>query len=119
MDYSVVEKIVKSGNSKVFDNWREHATITEAEFLEALKYLSEDPLDERGRLTREVGLTPQGIIYLDRVYDNGADICVFYHDGFVWDGALFEMKTSEREKEAYGDSVITNFKISLSAWDKI
>lgn len=66
MDFSVVEKIVKNGKSKVFNNWREHAPITE------------DPLDDRGRLTREIGLTPQGIIYLDRVYDSYYELQNFF-----------------------------------------
>ena len=53
-------------NSKIFLNWCEHSTITEDEFVSALKWLHGDPRDERGRMTREIGLAPTGILRLTR-----------------------------------------------------
>lgn len=49
-------KLVESGKSKVFAKWQELGLITKEEFIENLKWVCEDPLDEKGRLTREIAL---------------------------------------------------------------
>ena len=94
-------------NSKIFRSWREHSTITEAEFVEALGWLHDDPRDEKGRMTREIGLTPAGIIRLNRSYtDQG--LCYFYHNGELWNGEHF---TTD------GENLKTFHKITLSPED--
>lgn len=49
-------KLVELGKSEVFAKWQELGLITKEEFIEALKWVCEDPLDEKGRLTREIAL---------------------------------------------------------------
>lgn len=49
-------KLVESGKSKVFAKWQELGLITKEEFIENLKWVCEDPLDEKGKLTREIAL---------------------------------------------------------------
>ena len=94
-------------NSKIFKNWCEHSTITEDEFVEALGWLHDDPRDEQGRMTREIGLTPTGILRLTRAYtDNG--LCYFYYDGELWNGEHF---TTD------GENLKTFHKITLSPED--
>lgn len=94
-------------NSKIFRSWQEHSTITEAEFVEALNWLHDDSLDEQGRMTREIGLTPTGILRLTRTYTNDGR-CYFYHNGELWDGEHF---TTD------GENLVTFHKISLSPED--
>ena len=53
-NYEVKERLVKSGKSRVFQNWHTYAGITEEEFLEGLKWVCED-LMPNGYLTRELG----------------------------------------------------------------
>lgn len=53
-DFEIKAKIVRAGNSKVFNNWHDHAGITEAEFIDGLRWLCDDPMPD-GRLTRELG----------------------------------------------------------------
>ena len=96
-----------NSNSKIFLNWCEHSTITEEEFVEALGWLHDDPRDDQGRMTREIGLTPTGILRLTRAYtDNG--LCYFYHNGELWDGEHF---TTD------GENLGTFHKITLSPED--
>ena len=106
-------------NSKIFQNWKEHSTITETEFVEALSWLHDDPRDEKGRMTREIGLTPTGILRLNRAYtDQG--LCYFYHDGKIWNGEHFSTPCrNEKEKRfsADGENLITLHKITLSPED--
>lgn len=49
-------ELVKNGQSKVFENWKEYGLITEDEFIEALNWLCSDPLTGDGNLTREIAL---------------------------------------------------------------
>ena len=94
-------------NSQIFQNWKDHSTITEEEFVSALKWLHGDPRDEQGRMTREIGLTPTGILRLNRAYtDQG--LCYFYHDGELWNGEHF---TTD------GENLVTFHKITLSPED--
>ena len=106
-------------NSKIFLSWCEHSTITEEEFVEALKWLHDDPYDNQGRMTREIGLAPEGILRLTRTYtDDGR--CYFYHDGELWNGEHFSTPCrTEKEKRfsADGENLITFHKISLSPED--
>ena len=95
--FETKKKIVLAGESRIFNNWKEHSTITREEFLEALEWVCSDPLKEDGRMTREIGLTPTRIIKLHRCY--GVDgICTFYCDwkfqngksyGRLWNGEIF------------------------------
>ena len=106
-------------NSKIFQNWKEHSTITEEEFVSALAWLHDDPRDEQGRMTREIGLTPTGILRLNRAYtDQG--LCYFYHDGELWNGEHFTTQCRNEKERAFsadGENLITLHKITLSPED--
>ena len=106
-------------NSQIFQNWKDHSTITEEEFVSALKWLHGDPRDEQGRMTREIGLTPTGILRLTRTYTNDGR-CYFYHNGELWNGEHFSTPCrTEKEKRfsADGENLITLHKITLSPED--
>ena len=49
-------KIVENGGSEVFNNWSKWGLITMEEFIDALKWLEEDPYSDYGTMTREVAL---------------------------------------------------------------
>ena len=108
-----------NSNSRIFLNWCEHSTITEEEFVEALGWLHGDPRDDQGRMTREIGLTPTGILRLTRAYtDNG--LCYFSNNGELWNGEHFSTPCrTEKEKRfsADGESIVTFRKITLSPDD--
>lgn len=56
-DFEIKKKIVLEGGSSVFDNWNKCGLISKAEFIEALKWLCDDPEDAPGGgMTREIGL---------------------------------------------------------------
>jgi hypothetical protein len=117
-NFEAKAKIVNAGNSKVLKNWMEHSSITPADFLDALRWVCEDSLDENGRSTREIGLTPDGIVKLSRVY-NAFGMCTFFHNGNVWDGALFARTATEKERRFYGETVLERHKITLSCKDRV
>ena len=106
-------------NSKIFKNWCEHSTITEEEFVEAISWLHDDPRDEKGRMTREIGLTPTGIIKLTRTYTNDGR-CYFYHNGELWNGEHFTTPCGNEKEKAFsadGENLVTFHKITLSPED--
>ena len=106
-------------NSQIFQNWKSHSTITEEEFVSALKWLHGDPRDEQGRMTREIGLTPTGILRLTRAYTNGGR-CYFYHNGELWNGEHFTTPCRNEKERAFsadGENLITLHKITLSPED--
>lgn len=111
-NFSAKEKIVRSGESKVFRNWNERAGVSMDEFLDGLRWLCDDPADggpECNRLTRELGciasdagkMTPEkervwgppiktrpDIVGLHRLtrkyYDDGSFAGFYYGNGSRW-----------------------------------
>ena len=51
-------ELVKSGKSRVFEEWKLYGGITEEEFIEALRWLAEDPMTEKENSTREISIIP-------------------------------------------------------------
>lgn len=113
-NFEVKKKIVLAGNSRIFNDWAAHSTITMADFLSALQWVCEDALDESGKLTREIALAPDRIVKLRRSNDRFG-ITAFYeypHDNGS-DGDLGSLWSGER----FPDGFIR--KISVSAKDRI
>lgn len=54
--FEVKKNIVLTGNSRIFNNWAEHSSITADDFIVALEWVCDDPLDANGMLTREIAL---------------------------------------------------------------
>lgn len=96
-NFEIKKKIVLAGNSRIFNNWKEHSSITVENFIDALEWLCEDQFDEYGRTTREIGLEPNRVVRLCAIYDKLTG-CAGYVDieelkkpGLHkwWEGALF------------------------------
>jgi hypothetical protein len=122
-NYAIKERLVNEGKSRIFNDWNDHVPLlTKEDFLAALKWVCEDQLDENGKLTREIGLTRNGIVKLKRTY-NAAGMCTMYHildNGEVWglwNGDSFEMPCP-KYIDPSGKCMMT-YKISLSAKDRI
>lgn len=104
--FEIKEKIVRKGESRIFNNWHENAGIEMEDFIDGLRWLCDDPMPG-GRLTRELGCIcradagmtdeqraiwytgpkPEGVVRLyrlTRVYDKDGH-CAFYDDeGRLW-----------------------------------
>ena len=114
--FEVKKNIVLTGNSRIFNNWAEHSSITADDFIVALEWVCDDPLDANGMLTREIALAPDGIVKLRRINDHHTGITSFYKFegdnggengklGTIWGGEIFD------------DGFMR--KISLSAKDRV
>ena len=55
--FEVKKNLVLTGNSRIFNNWAEHSSITADDFIVALEWVCDDPLDANGMLTRAVSYT--------------------------------------------------------------
>lgn len=106
-DFEIKAKIVRAGDSRVFNDWHEQSGISMEEFIEGLRWVCEDPATN-GILTRELGCvrrwdagyTPEqiewmgtvkddgrkpGLVRLKRVYYNDGSFAGFYdEDGRLW-----------------------------------
>lgn len=121
-NFETKKKIVIAGDSKVFRNWAEHSNITEDDFISALEWVCADQLNDKGKMTREIGLTPDGIVKLDRCYGEDG-VCAFYLDGKLWNGATFKRPCANDREKMYsldgGKTVEETHKITLSCKDRI
>ena len=120
-DFEIKKKLVLSGKSRIFKEWKEHSSITEADFIEALEWLCADPLDEKGRMTREIGLSPTGIVRLSRGYGKEG-LCTFHHEGSLWDGEFFTTPCRTEKEKLFsmdGKTLKTLCKITLSCRDRV
>ena len=108
------KKIVLAGNSRIFNDWAAHSSITKNEFISALQWVCEDALDENGKLTREIALAPGCIVRLRRVNDSlGMTGFYEYPSDNGGTGALGALWNGEK----FPDGFVR--KISFSAKDRI
>lgn len=84
--FEIKKNLVLNNKSQIFKNWKEHSTITKEDFIEALEWLCDDPMNKQNRCTREIALTPTKIIKLDVVY---RVVPEYYHNGEKWEGEIF------------------------------
>lgn len=120
-NFEAKAKIVASGNSRIFKAWNEALpNLTEEMFLKELEWLCGDPLDNFGKLTREIGLTSYGIVRLKRNYNQGSGLTTIrYEDGRLWDGDFFRRPCSNKNYADENGMITEHHKISLSARDRV
>ena len=113
-NFEIKKKIVLAGNSRIFNDWAAHSTITMDDFISALQWVCEDALDENGKLTREIALAPDHIVKLRRVNDSlGMTGFYKYPSDNGGAGSLGALWNGEK----FPDGFVR--KISLSAKDRI
>lgn len=128
-------EIVLAGDSRIFKNWQDatHGALTADAFIAGLAWLCNDPLDDKGRATRELGLEGNGdLVKLERFYqDRFSDVfvsfryCVDYDScyrrkGCAWVGSKFTWTASPEEKAFWGSDVCSQTsKISINVFDHI
>jgi hypothetical protein len=74
VNYEAKKRIVQAGESRICNNWVEHTDVTPQDFLEALEWVCEDPFDEEGRITREIGLEQNRIVRLQIFRDDSTGL---------------------------------------------
>ena len=111
-NFEIKKKIVLSGGSRVFSEWSKHSTITVDDFIDALDWLCDDPLNDRNQCTRDIALSPTGIKRLyRRYYDDtsfagwvdSADKSVAPHR---WEGEIFQQELIDHDKKMWGCDTI-------------
>lgn len=123
-------KILYAGGSKVFENWNRYTGITMDAFADGLRWLCADPLDEKGRLTREMGLRADGTVehlkrvHLDLYYPGGSKagttLAFYDEDGKLWNGSgLIPNPQTIEESHGMWVPMVPLGKISISAMDRI
>lgn len=53
---AVMKNLVKSGNSEIFNNWKEYGLISEEDFIKGIEWMVDEPLDDKGRIVKDLGL---------------------------------------------------------------
>lgn len=74
VNYEAKKRVVQAGKSRICNNWVEHTDITPQDFLDALEWVCEDPFDEEGRITREIGLEQNRIVRLQIFRDDSTGL---------------------------------------------
>lgn len=126
------KKAVLAGNSRIFENWKKatHGKLTVETFFAGLEWLAEDPLDEKGRTTRELGLEGDGsVIHIKRCFEGREEIVSYryaedYDDkrrkDYLWWGSSFTWEASPDEKTFWGKDICSQLsKISINVEDYI
>ena len=128
----VKKKIVLAGNSRIFNNWQKatHGKLTIETFFAGLEWLAEDPLDEKGRTTRELGLEGDGsVVHINRFFEGPEEIVSYRyaedygakrHKGYIWWGSSFTWEASPDEKAFWGKDICSQLsQIAINAADRI
>jgi hypothetical protein len=83
------KRMVEQGRSRIFKSWNEHEGILKEDFIDGLRWLSEDPLLDDRLLTRELGCKKGKLYRLKRVYSRLGDFVGFYtEDNKLWYGTV-------------------------------
>lgn len=113
-NFEIKKQIVLAGNSRIFNDWVAHSTITMDEFISGLQWVCDDALDENGKLAREIALAPDRIVKLRRVNDSlGMTGFYEYPSDNGGAGALGALWNGEK----FPDGFI--HKVTLSAKDRV
>lgn len=109
-NFCIKKRIVQSGGSSIFENWKQHSSITMDDFLEALEWVCGDQFDENNRRTRWIGLEPDRIVKLKACYgnvfgvtyvkieDSGKSVCSAWNGAVFEDGFFHKIMLSARDK---------------------
>lgn len=110
--YEAKLKVLEAGNSKMFNDWQQHSTITKEQFADALAWVHEDPRNY-------AALTADGWKKVHR-YTEGVMEVFRTLDGHIWEGEPFIQKLTEKEARFYGEDTIRVIqKIAMRAADRI
>lgn len=127
------KKIVLAGNSRVFNNWQKatHGKLTVETFFAGLEWLAEDPLDEKGRTTRELGLEGDGsVVHLNRFFEGPVELATYRYaedydrswrrKDYIWQGSSFTWEASPDEKAFWGKDICSQLsQIAINVEDYI
>ena len=120
--FDIKKRIVEAGKSSVLTRWQTFCpALTKEEFLENLKWLCEDPGVEVGgqmKMSRELGLTPDGIIRVNRTYYEDGSFCGFYANRKLWNGAYFTVPCPDGRYSVDG-TIKSLYRICLSPADRV
>lgn len=111
-NYSTKEKIVMNDGSKVFKNWNQFGMISKNEFLEALKWVCMDPMDN-GRITRKIGLEVTKDMTNKILSEKNSKFANAYNENNL-KGRIVRLYLVNN---AYYDADSREFKGLLNAWD--
>ena len=118
-NFETKAKIISLGESKIFKDWQSALpNLTEEMFIKELKWLCDDPCDQYGKITREIGLTGHGIVRLYRHYD-GLLTTIRNPDGKIWMGDSFYRPCNNKNFADENGMIWENHMISLSAADRV
>lgn len=92
----IKKRLVREGKSRIFNEWKSVAGITEEEFIAGLEWLEADPRDGStggfvGRMTRDLGCDPKrGLVKLVRCYSEDKHGVVIYEmeKKCLWSGTM-------------------------------
>lgn len=120
--FDIKKRIVESGNSTIFAQWQRFCpSLTKEKFIENLKWLCEDPgieINGTMKMLRELGLTPTGIIHINRCYYEDGSFSGFYHDGKLWNGSYFKTYWPDKRYSVDGEIKVL-YRICLSPADRV
>lgn len=119
-NFETKKKIILAGDSEVFKNWqRLLPNLTEEMFLDAVKWVCDDPAQHGEKLTREIGLTRIGIVKLNR-HNLRTGLTEFrYENGRLWTGDNFRIPCDNPDYADEDGTILQTFKLSLSARDRV
>ena len=108
--FEAKKKIVESGASAIFENWRQVSGIEEQEFLDALEWVCDDPHARDGKLEREIGLvvTPDGEMKRFMLSDDVPEMTKRAF-GREWDDSLTRGRIVKLKRVYYEDGSFAGF----------
>lgn len=98
-----VKKAIVHDHSVIFEDWHKLCpSLTKEDFLEGIKWLCYDPCvnfnpKAEDKPTRELALSPNGLVHIKRCYDVNGSFVGFYKDNLLWDGELFKIPAAEKD----------------------
>lgn len=88
--FEVKKKLVEEDKSRVYQNWHEYQGINKEDFINGLKWLCDDPCDERGRVTRGLGCIHEEVRKLKKVcYPSGVKAHYDMTTGYLFSGNVY------------------------------
>lgn len=113
----VMKNLVKSGNSEIFNNWKEYGLISEEDFIKGIEWMVDEPFDDKGRIVKDLGLYINPNMEQKRLNEQYPDFSMPFDKNDL-NGKIFKIRRSYDKNDNRVLSFWEDTKLGTEGYEK-
>lgn len=114
---AVMKNLVKSGNSEIFNNWKEYGLISEEDFIKGIEWMVDEPFDDKGRIVKDLGLYINPNMEQKRLNEQYTDFSMPFDKNDL-NGKIFKIRRSYDKNDSRVFSFWEDTKLGAKEYEK-